>query len=284
MPTKRDYYEILGVKKTASGQEIKTAYRKLALKWHPDKNPNNHAEAEQKFKEINEAYQVLSDTKKRQTYDQFGHAAFDPACGMGGNPFGGATRQGPFTWSYSTSGGSPFQGGNFGDPFEIFEQFFGGGFSQAAKPRYGLSVTFMEAIQGVTKEVSINGKKHQIKVPAGAGDGTRIRFDEFDVTIDVKPHPRYRRDGYDLFVDHLISFSLAALGGTTKVETISRPLELKVRPGTASHTTVRLRGEGVPHLRGSGNGDMYVRLIVQIPENLSREQKQALEQIRQIGL
>jgi len=284
MPTKRDYYEILGVKKTASGQEIKTAYRKLALKWHPDKNPNNHAEAEQKFKEINEAYQVLSDTKKRQTYDQFGHAAFDPASGMGGNPFGGATRQGPFTWSYSTSGGSPFQGGNFGDPFEIFEQFFGGGFSQAAKPRYGLSVTFMEAIQGVTKEVSINGKKHQIKVPAGAGDGTRIRFDEFDVTIDVKPHPRYRRDGYDLFVDHLISFSLAALGGTTKVETISRPLELKVRPGTASHTTVRLRGEGVPHLRGSGNGDMYVRLIVQIPENLSREQKQALEQIRQIGL
>ncbi|MBU0979128.1 J domain-containing protein [Patescibacteria group bacterium] len=284
MPTKRDYYEILGVTKSGTSQEIKTAYRKLALKWHPDKNPTNRAESEQKFKEINEAYQVLSDAKKRQTYDQFGHAAFDPSSGMGGNPFGGATRQGPFTWSYNTSGGSPFQGGDFGDPFEIFEQFFGGGFSRASKPRYGLSVTFMEAIGGVTKGVSIDGKKHQIKVPAGAGDGTRISYDAFDVTIDVKPHSRYRRDGYDLFVDHQITFSLATLGGTTKVETISRPLELKVRPGTASHTTIRLRGEGVPHLRGSGKGDMYVRLMVKIPENISREQRQALAQLRQVGL
>ena len=285
MSTKRDYYEILGASKSATDKEIKSAYRKLALKWHPDKNPKKRKEAEDKFKEINEAYQVLSDTKKRQTYDQFGHAAFDPSSGMGGSPFGGANRQGPFTWSYNTGGGSPFQGGDFGDPFEIFEQFFGGGFQRAAaKPRYGLTISFMEAIKGVTKEVSIDGKKSKIKVPPGAGDGTRIRFDEFDVTIDVQSHPRYKRDGYNIFVDHKISFSLAALGGTTQVETLDKPLKLKVRPGTASSTTVRLRGEGVPILRGSGKGDMYVRLIVDIPEKLTREQRQALEQVQDAGL
>ena len=103
MPTKRDYYEILGVDKSSSGKEIKSAYRKMALKYHPDKNKAD--DAEEKFKEINEAYQVLSDGEKKKAYDQFGHAAFDPASGMGGNPFSGASRQGPFTWSYSNTGG-----------------------------------------------------------------------------------------------------------------------------------------------------------------------------------
>lgn len=284
MSTKRDYYEILGLTKSASAAEIKAAYRKLALKWHPDKNPTNRQEAESKFKEINEAYQVLSDAKKKQTYDQFGHAAFDPASGMGSNPFTGGFQSGPFTWSYSSSG-NPFGGADFGDPFEIFEQFFGGGFSRATqRPRYGLTIDFLEAIRGVTKEVEINGKKHKIKVPAGANDGTRIRFDQFDVTLEVRTHPRYRRDGYDLFVDHKIDFSLAVLGGTTSVDTIDRVLKLKVRPGTPSHTLVRLRGEGVPRLQSSGRGDLYVRLIVQVPEKLSQEQKQVLEDLRQSGL
>ncbi|NCN06888.1 MAG: DnaJ domain-containing protein [Candidatus Pacebacteria bacterium] len=285
MSTKRDYYEILGVNKSASAAEIKSAYRKMALKWHPDKNQDKKATAEEKFKEINEAYQVLSDTTKKQQYDQFGHAAFDPASGMGGNPFAGGFRQGPFTYTYSTGGGNPFENTDFGDPFEIFEQFFGGGFSSAARrPRYSMRIEFLEAIRGVTKEVEINGKKQKIKVPAGANDGTRIRFDDFDVTINVGTHPDYKRDGADLFVDHHISFSLAAIGGSTEVKTVDSKLKLKVRSGTASHTLVRLRGEGVPHLRSSGKGDLYVRLIVEVPEKLSTQQKDAVTQLQQAGL
>lgn len=290
MATQRDYYEILGVDKSASDSEIKAAYRKMALQWHPDKNPNNKAEAETKFKEINEAYQVLSDKQKRQTYDQFGHAAFDPASGMGGNPFSGGFRQGgPFTYTYTT-GSNPNMDYDFGDPFEIFEQFFGGGFGgggfgrAARRPRYSLTIDFMEAIKGTTKEVSIDGKKRTIKVPAGANDGTRIRFDEFDITINVRPDKRFKRDGYDLFIDHTIPFTQAALGGVAEVETIDTKLKLKIRPGTASHTLVRLRGEGVPYLQSSGKGDLYVRLIVKVPEKLTREQKRLLQELAKTNL
>jgi DnaJ-class molecular chaperone len=292
MVTNRDYYEILGVAKTATAAELKSAYRKQALQWHPDKHQGgDKAEAEKKFKEINEAYQILSDAQKRQAYDQFGHAAFDPSSGMGGNPFAGGQRSGPFTWTYSTrggaGGGAPFEDMDFGDPFDIFEQFFGGGggFGRAARrPRYSLNIDFIEAIKGTTKEVQIEGKKHSIKVPAGANDGTRIRFEEFDITIDVKTHPRFKRDGYDLFVDHAIPFTLAALGGTTEVETVEEKLKLKVRSGTASHTLIRLRGEGVPHLQSSGKGDLYVRLMVEVPEKLTTEQKKILQQLEKAGL
>lgn len=282
MPTKRDYYEILGVSKSSTEKEIKSAYRKMALKYHPDRNKAK--DAEEKFKEINEAYQVLSDQKKRQAYDQFGHAAFSPGGGMGSNPFAGGFQSGPFTWTYSTSGGAsgtPFSDYDFGDPFDIFESFFGGGFSRAARrPRYSLTIDFMEAVKGATKEVQIDGKKRTIKVPAGANDGTRMRFDEFDVTFDVRPHPRFKRDGYDLFIDQKIPFTTAALGGQVEVPTVDDKLQLKVRPGTQSHTLVRLREEGAPHLKGRGKGDLYVRLIVEIPERLNRDQKQLLEELR----
>jgi molecular chaperone DnaJ len=282
MPTKRDYYEILGVDKAATAADIKSAYRKMALKFHPDKN--KAADAEEKFKEINEAYQILSDAKKKEMYDQFGHAAFDQASGMGGNPFTGGFQQGPFTWTYSNSGSNPFEGGDFGDPFDIFESFFGGGFGQAARrPRYSLTIEFMEAVKGTEKKVTIDGKERVIKVPPGANDGTRIRFDEFDITIDVKPDRRFKRDGYDLFVDENISFATAALGGTVEVPTIEGSLKLKVRPGTPSHTLVRLRGEGVSHLQGRGKGDLYVRLIVNVPEKLSKEEKRLLEELQKLG-
>lgn len=280
MSTKRDYYEILGLTKTASEAEIKSAYRKMALQFHPDKN--KAANAEEKFKEINEAYQVLSDKQKRQTYDQFGHAAFDPAGGMGGNPFGGGFRQGPFSWSYTTSGSNPFEGMDVNDPFEIFEQFFGGGFGGARRPRYSLTIDFLDAVRGVTKEVEIDGTKHTIKIPAGADDGTRIRFDQFDVTINVRTHSRFKRDGADLFIDQPISFATAALGGQIEVETVDQTLKMKVKAGTQSHTLVRLRGEGVPRLRGGGKGDLYVRLIVEVPTRLSAEERKAIESLRQI--
>ena len=259
MSAKRDYYEVLGVNKSATAAEIKAAYRKLALKFHPDRN--KEAGAETKFKEINEAYQVLSDPKKKQTYDQFGHAAFDPSSGMGGGqgPFGGfgGANGGPFSWSYQSSGG----GGDFdfGDPFEIFEQFFGGGFGGGARrrrPHYSLQIDFMEAVKGVEKTVEIDGKKYKIKVPAGANDGTRIRFEDFDVSMSVGNHPRFKRDGYDIFVDEKISFSTAALGGQIEVKTLDGSLKLKIRSGTPSHSLIRLRGEGVQHLQGRGKGDL----------------------------
>lgn len=282
MPTKRDYYEVLGVAKTATPAELKTAYRKLALKYHPDKNKAE--DAEQTFKEINEAYQILSDPQKRQAYDQFGHAAFDPAsgAGMGGNPFAGGFRTGgPFTWTYTTGGANPFEGADFGDPFEIFESIFGGGFGGQRRPRYSLSVEFMEAIKGVEKQVTIDGKQHTIKVPPGANDGTRLRFDTFEVTIDVKPDSRFKREGADLFIDQHISVATAALGGTVEVPTVDEPLTMKVRPGTQSHTLVRLREAGAPRLQSKGKGDLYVRLIVDIPEKLTRDQKQLFESLAQ---
>ncbi len=283
MSAKRDYYEVLGVNKTASNAEIKSAYRKLALKFHPDRNKEAGAEA--KFKEINEAYQILSDPKKKQTYDQYGHAAFDPSSGMGGGqgPFGGfgGGQAGGFNWSsYSSSTGQGGADFDFGDPFEIFEQFFGGGFSGGARrrrPHYSLEIDFMEAVNGVTKEVEIEGKRQKIKVPAGANDGTRIRFADFDVSMSVSNHPRFKRDGYDIFVDEKVPFSILALGGQIEVKTLDNNVKLKVRPGTASHSLVRLRGEGVQHLQSRAKGDFYVRLIVDVPEKLTREQKKVLE-------
>ena len=119
----------------------------------------------------------------------------------------------------------------------------------------------------------------RIKIPAGANDGTRIRFDDFDITLDVKPDAHFKRDGFDLYIDQEISFATAALGGEIEVQTIEAQLKLKVRPGTQSHTLVRLRGEGVQHLQARGKGDLYVRLIVKVPEKLTKEQKHLIEQL-----
>lgn len=283
METKRDYYDILGVNKQASIQDIKKAYRKKALEYHPDRNKSSDAEA--RFKEVNEAYEVLSNQQKRQTYDQFGHAAFDPASGAGPGGFGGfsrAGRTGPFTYTYTNFGGqNPFQGTDFSDPFEIFESFFGGGgFTRSqAKPRYSLKIDFMEAVEGTKRTIVHQGKSHTINVPAGADDGTRIRYNDFDVTIDVTPHPEFKRDGYDLFIDYQLPFTTASLGGTIQVPTLKKSVKLKVRPGTQPGSMIRLKGQGIPHLRGNLKGDLYVRLIITIPKSLNREQKDLLTKL-----
>jgi len=299
MTTTRDYYDILGVSKNASKEEIKKAYRKLALEHHPDRNKSS--DASEKFKEINEAYEVLSDHKKKETYDQFGHAAFDPRYGgagagagpggFGGSPFGGGQtrtyRQGPFTYTYTTYGGGPgveSDFGGFSDPFEIFEQFFGGGspFSRReTKPRYGLNLSFMEAAKGYEKTVNIDGRRKTIKIPAGVDDGSRIRFADFDVTIEVRPDETFQRDGADVFVNHEISLTMAILGGTTAVPTIDGEVKLRIRPGTQPGTMIRLRNRGIRRLRGFGRGDQYVRLRIKIPEKLSREQKEALKKLEE---
>jgi len=192
MATKSDYYDILGVPKTATAAQIKSSYRKLALQWHPDRNKSQEAEA--KFKEINEAYQILSDTKKRQTYDQFGHSAFSAGqAAPGWDPFSGtagAGGGGPFSYYYSSGGSaSPFGDfSGFADPFEIFEQFFGGGFGRSAGNRqrrnvYEIAIDFIEAAKGVTKEVHIprgqagdGSVKKTIKIPAGVEKGGEVLF------------------------------------------------------------------------------------------------------------
>ena len=287
MPTKRDYYDVLGVSRNASLEEIKKAYRKLALEWHPDRNKS--PEAEERFKEINEAYEVLSDPEKRAAYDQFGHTAFTPG-GMGGfEGFpGGFTRtykKGPFTYTYTTFGSSPFEGfgfdfEGFSDPFEIFEQFFGGSpFRETRQiPRYGLTLSFLEAAKGCEKEIIIDGKKRKIRIPPGVEDGTRIKFSDFYVTIDVKPDKIFQREGDDIFVNQEISLGTAILGGVVEVPTIDGPVKLRIRPGTQPGTMVRLRGRGIKHLHSYGRGDQYVRLLVKIPEKLTPKQKELIKE------
>lgn len=283
MTAKRDYYEILGVDKSASESEIKSAYRKLALKWHPDKNKEKDAEA--KFKEINEAYEILSNPEKKAKYDQFGHAAFDPSAGFGGGA-GQTYRQGPFTYTYSTGGGFEdlFRGqGGFSDPFDIFETFFGGanpfgrGFQQ--KPHYSIAIDFMDSVNGIEKKLVHQGKEYKVKIPEGASDGTRIRYAEFDVSINVKPHDIFRREGYDIFSYHEIPLTLAVLGGNTQVDTLSGKLKLKIRPGTQPSTTIRLSGKGIKHLRGNRKGDHYIKLKVMLPEKLNRKTKKLFQEL-----
>jgi DnaJ-class molecular chaperone len=293
MAAKSDYYDVLGVSKGASADEIKKAYRKQALEWHPDRHKDDKETAERRFKEINEAYQILSDPQKKQAYDQFGHAAFAPggaASGFGGQgPFAQGGRWGPFTYTYTSTGGdgSPFAGFDFGDPFEIFEQFFGGGspFGRVQrKPRYSIAIDFMEAIKGVEKEVNIEGKKRKIKIPAGVDEGSRIQFEDFILSVNIKPHPIFERDGDDIFVRVAIPFSLATLGGQVEVPTVDGDLKVRIRPSTQSGTMIRLREKGASRLRGRGRGDEYVRINVLVPEKLTREQKGLVEEMKDKGL
>lgn len=285
----KDYYEILGLSKNADALEIKKAYRNLALQYHPDRNKTKEAEA--KFKEVTKAYEVLSDPQKKQTYDQFGHGAFEQGAGQQQGPFGGFGQQtgryGPFTYTYTTNGGSPdFDFGGFSDPFEIFEQFFGGSpfgdrQSRQKRPVYALAIEFMDAVAGVEKQVTIDGKTQKIKIPAGVDDGSRIRFGEFDVVIEVRSDERFRREGVDIVSEKEISFPQAVLGDTLPIETIHGTVSLRIPSGTQPGTIFRLRAKGMPYLRGSGFGDHYVRMKVIIPKNVSNKQKELLREFEQ---
>src|SRR3990170_301215 len=279
-----DYYELLGVSKTASDQEIKTAYRKQALKWHPDRNKS--PEANTKFKEINKAFEVLADPKKKEMYDQYGKEAFERG-GFGGAGGGQQTyQQGPFSYTYSSSGGNPFEGADFGgfsDPFEIFEQFFGfqspfqRGGRRARRDVYELELTFDEAVHGVEKTTVIKGDRKVIKIPAGVDNGNRIRFSDFDVQVAVRPHQYFKREGQDVYLEKEISYPLAVLGGTVNVVTVRDSVNLKVRPGTKSGTTVRLRGQGIPYPNSSRRGDQYVIYRIKVPDRISSKGRRLLE-------
>ena len=291
---KRDYYEVLGVSKDASDDEIKKAYRKLAIKYHPDKNPGDK-EAEAKFKEVNEAHDVLSDKQKRARYDQFGHAGVG---GASGNPF---------------AGGNPFgQGGNFNFNGQTFNFDFGGaggfedilgslfGFGGARRPRRGadyqtsVTLTFEEAVFGTTKEVSANGEDIKVKIPAGIDDGMSIRLrgkggeapeggtekGDLYVRIRVKPHKNLTREGAIILSEETISMVDAALGCEIEVETVDGPIRMKVPAGTQSGTPFKLSGHGVPFRADGDRGPHIVTVIVETPKNLSRRQKELIEEFR----
>ena len=292
MADNKDYYDILGVNKTSTAAEIKSAYRKLALQYHPDRNKTK--EAEEKFKEVTKAYEVLSNEEKRKTYDQFGHAAFDQGAGQGpfsgaGGPFGGQQggggQYGPFTYTYSSNGnGQGFDFGGFSDPFEIFEQFFGGGGSpfgqRARRPVYSITISFQDAVHGAEKEVTINNKKQTIKIPAGVDRGSRIRFGEYDVVVDVTPDAKFAREGYDIITEQPISYSNAALGIELSIVTIDGPVKIRVPAGTQPNTLIRLSGRGVKRVQGNGRGDHYVRIKLNIPKKLTHRQKELLEALQ----
>lgn len=281
----QDYYSILGVSKNASQEEIKRAYRKLTLEWHPDRNKN--PEAAEKFKEINRAYEVLSDKEKRAQYDSLGH---DMYTRTGGRGYGGASpghaySQGPFTYTYSTTGDPRDFGFDFENINDIFDTFFGGGSPfqgtrRARRPVYQISLSFEEAVFGTERKAVIQGEERTIKIPPGVDDGNRIRFQDFDVIVDVAPHPKYRRSGLDLYTKEELPLITALLGGVVKVTTLTREVALKIRPGTQPDTTVRLRGEGVPNPQGRGKGDMYITFTIKIPEKLTPKAKKLLEELK----
>lgn len=282
MPTTRDYYDILGVSKTASAAEIKSAYRKLAMEWHPDRNKSK--DAAEKFKEINEAYEVLSNADKKSKYDQFGHAAFGG--GSGYNPYGNSGN--PFSSYYSTGGNINFEdlfggAGGFSDPFDVFSAFFGGGAARRPqKPHYTLKIDFMEAVNGTERSIVHQGKEYTIKVPAGIDEGNRIRYNDFDISFDIKPSKEFKREGADVIVNKEISFVEAIMGGEIKVPTLSGELKLRLKPGTQPETVIRLTGKGVKHLQSNRHGDLYIRYMVKIPAKISGKQKELLRKFSEL--
>lgn len=356
-----DYYKILGVERNVSAEDLKKAYRKMAIKYHPDKNPGDK-EAEEKFKQVSEAYEVLQDPKKRENYDRFGHAAFQQ--GRGGA--GGGGFHDPFDIFREVFGGGG--GGDAGGMGGVFEHFFntgggGGGGGMASRHggdlRYDMEITLEEAASGLEREIQYRhfvscdhchasgaepgskkvtcstchgsgqvissrgffsvrqtcptcrglgvmiekpctkcggegrykeNTKLNVKIPAGVETGSKLRSHksgeagiqggpagDLYVFIHVKDHEIFEREGDDLYCMVPIKFTLATLGGTIDIPTLSGKVALKIPPGTQTGTTFRMKGQGMPHLRGGYKGDLLVHVEVEVPKKLSNEQREALE-------
>jgi curved DNA-binding protein len=315
-----DYYQVLGVDKKATAEEIKKAYRKLAVKWHPDKNPNNKSASEEKFKKISEAYAVLSDPEKRQNYDNFGSAdqfrqqysqedifrGFDLDEILRSFGFGGSRGGGRTTFRTGRRGGGG-GGQEYDDPFSSI--FGGGGGHQYANmpqkgqdAEYNLSVSLEESVMGADKKISLQMENRiediNVKIPAGISSGKKLRLPgkglaginggpngDLYLNINVLPHPIFARDGNDLYIEKTIRFTQAALGTTIDVPTLDGTTKrLKIAPGTQNNTKIRMKGFGVPGLKGTPKGDQYIKINVEVPKKLTDKQMKIIEQLAAEGI
>lgn len=304
----KDYYTILGVKRDASDKDIKQAYRRLARKYHPDVNPGDTA-AEQKFKEASEAYNVLGAPDSRKKYDQFGHQAFSG----GFDPFATGGR-GAYNFSsgnlrdlFGNAGGTG--GGGFADSFgSIFEDLFGG--SQARQTHetapdldieQHVDIRFEDAVRGTTIQLRVP-RAHgatdriQVRIPPGVDTGSRIRVagkgkagrhgrpdGDLYIIAQVQPHAYFTRDGNDIICDAPVTLGELALGGKIDVPTIDGMISMTIPPGTQNGRKFRLRGKGVPYLKGGGQGDQYVQLRVVLPEQLDDRSRALIEEFDQLN-
>jgi DnaJ-class molecular chaperone len=279
----KDYYEILGVKKTASEDEIKKAYRNLAKKYHPDRNKGNK-EAENKFKELSEAYAVLSDKEKREQYDRLGREAFSFGAG-GRNPFEGFDFS---QFARAGGGGGRARGGRrtAADFTDIFSDLFGGGGGSVEyeeMPMRGndinaeLTIPFRDAVLGATMDLTVNGSHIKVKIPEGVADGQTIRIrgkgtpgmsggpsGDLHVLVHVTPHPFFERRGDDIYINLPVTVGEAIRGAEVEVPTIRGPVRARIPKGTQGGQTFRLTGKGVKKKSG-GYGDEYYRIEVHVP-------------------
>ena len=286
----KDYYKILGVARNASTEEIRKAYRKLAMQHHPDRNAGN-AQAEERFKEINEAYQVLSDTQKRGRYDQMGSAYsnwqqrggsandFDWSQWVGGQPRGGGTR---------------VEYGDVNDLFsECFTSFFGGGGGRGgtrtrSAPTYeqAVEITLEEAYKGATRQLTTENRKVQVRIPPGVRTGSKVRVAgagpngaDLYLIVEVAEDDRFERRGSDLHTTATVNIFTALLGGEAEVETMTGKVKLNIPAGTQPEQVFRVAGRGMPQLKkNEAPGDLFVRLKVQIPKYLSSKQRELIEE------
>lgn len=316
---KRDFYDVLGIKKDASEKEIKSAYRSLAKKYHPDINPNDKT-AEQRFKEVTEAYNVLSDKEKRKLYDQFGMAAFDGSMGDGdfsnaqnyryernGDGFGngGTYRE----YHYSSGNMDDFFGDIFGDMFGggAFHDRFGGGFQDEDVFEHtkgknicsDITIDFEEAVFGCDKILHFEGNSRsalKVHIPAGIDEGQSVRLkgkgqpgrgrsDAGDLLLKVHILEKegYKREGRDIYVTESIPYTTAVLGGEARFRTLYGPVDCKVPAGTQSGSKIRIKNKGVVAMNDPRvHGDEYVVIQIQVPKNVTGEEKRVMEELKRI--
>jgi len=298
----KDYYKVLGVDRTASGDEIKRVYRKLALKYHPDKNPDDN-QAEERFKEINEAYEVLGDSTKRGKYDQLGssYRAWERTSGQPGS----------FNWdewmsSGGRGGGVRVDVGDIGDVIGGFSDFFSTIFGEMGAQQQGhrtqgrrrgrdikqpVTITLSEANTGATRVLTINGKNIEVSIPPGAKTGTKVRVSglgeagaqksgDLFLVINIEPDPRFRRNKDDLHTKVNVDLYTAVLGGEVEVPTLSGNVVLTIPSGSQPDQSFRLNGRGLPNLKNKNErGDLFVRLDIALPRDLNPRERELFEEL-----